>query len=71
MLTRFLQDNSPLMKVARTIVQGALAALVVAIPELVSYYEPPFWVVAAAIPSVMSALAALMAMLGTSETYRG
>lgn len=69
MFTRFLRSNTPGMRAARTIVQGVLAAFIVAVPQLTSQYELPGWAVSLAVPALMSALAAGMAVMRTTQVY--
>lgn len=73
MLEKFINDNSMEMRLARTIVQGVLAALIVFVPTAVGYLnlgpEEASFLTAA----IMAVLSPLMAMLkkGKPEADKG
>lgn len=73
MLEKFINDNSMAMRLARTIVQGVLAALIVFVPTAVGYLnlgpEEASFLTAA----IMAVLSPLMSMLkkGKPEADKG
>lgn len=63
MLDKFLNDNSMSMRLTRTIVQGGVAVLIVAVPLAVSgVVKDPQWA-AVATAAIMAVLSPIMAML--------
>ena len=71
MLDKFLHDESISMRLARTIVQGAVAVLVVAVPLAVSgVVSDPQWA-AILTAAIMAVLSPVMAMLKTGNPEDG
>lgn len=71
MLDRFLNDNSTEMRLARSIVQGVLSVLIVAVPLCVSgVIEDATWA-SIATAAVMCVLSPLMAMMRTGNPEDG
>ena len=71
MLDKFLNDNSMAMRLVRTIVQGIIAVLIVAVPlAIAGVIKDPQWaaIVTAAIMDVMSPI---MAMLKSGKPEDG
>lgn len=71
MLDKFLNDNSMAMRLVRTIVQGIIAVLIVAVPLAISgVVNDPQWasIITAAIMAVLSPV---MAMLKTGKPEDG
>ena len=71
MLDKFLNDNSMILRLVRTIVQGIIAVLIVAVPLAIGgVIKDPQWaaIVTAAIRSVLSPI---MAMLKTGKPEDG
>lgn len=68
MLEKFINDNSMSMRLARTIVQGVLAALIVFVPTAVGYLnlgpEEATFLTAA----IMAVLSPVMAIFKKGET---
>lgn len=71
MLDKFLNDNSMAMRLVRTIVQGIIATLIVAVPLAISgVVNDPQWasIITAAIMAVLSPI---MAMLKSGKPEDG
>ena len=68
MLDKFLTDNTTAMRLARTVVQGVIAALVVFIPTAVGYLELTAEEAAFVTALVMAVLSPVMSLLRRSET---
>lgn len=71
MLDKFLNDNSMAMRLGRTIVQGGVAVLIVAVPLAVGgVIKDPQWA-AIATAAIMAVLSPIMAMLKTGKPEDG
>lgn len=71
MLDKFLNDNSMAMRLVRTIVQGTIATLIVAIPLAVAgVIKDPQWA-AIATAAIMAVLSPIMAMLKSGKPEDG
>lgn len=70
MLDKFLTDNSTSMRLARTIVQGVIAALIVFIPSAVGYINLTPEVASVVTAVIMAVLSPVMALLKKSETIK-
>ena len=71
MLDKFLHDESMSMRLARTIVQGVIAVLIVAIPLAIGgIVTDPQWA-AIATAAIMAVLSPIMAMLKTGNPEDG
>lgn len=71
MIDRFLSDNSTSMRLARTVFQGVVAALVVFVPAAVGWMELEPEVASLLTAVVMAVLSPVMALLKKSETIEG
>lgn len=71
MIDRFLSDNSTSMRLARTVFQGVVAALVVFVPAAVGWMELESEVASLLTAVVMAVLSPVMALLKKSETIEG
>lgn len=71
MIDRFLSDNSTSMRLARTIFQGVIAALVVFVPAAVGWLELEPEVASLLTAVVMAVLSPVMALLKKSDTIEG
>lgn len=67
MFEKFINDNSMEMRLARTIVQGLLAALIVFVPTAVGYLNLGAEEATFLTAAIMAVLSPLMAMLKTGE----
>lgn len=63
-MDRFLTENSPQMRCARTIVQGVLGVIVAELPQVLGLYQLDPVVSASVVALVMAVLSPVMAMLG-------
>lgn len=71
MLDKFLNDNSMAMRLGRTIVQGSIAVLIVAVPLAVGgVIKDPQWA-AIGTAAIMAVLSPIMAMLKTGKPEDG
>lgn len=71
MLDKFLNDNSMAMRLARTIAQGIIATLIVAVPLAVGgVIKDPQWA-AVATAAIMAVLSPIMAMLKSGKPEDG
>lgn len=71
MLDRFLSDDSTEARLARSIVQGAVSVLIVAVPLAVSgVVEDPTWA-SIATAAIMCVLSPVMSMLRTGNPEDG
>lgn len=71
MLDKFLNDNSMAMRLVRTIVQGIIATLIVAVPlAIAGVIKDPQWA-AVATAAIMAVLSPIMAMLKSSKPEDG
>lgn len=68
MLDKFLTDNSISMRLARTIIQGIIAALIVFVPSAVGYINLTPEVASVVTAVIMAVLSPVMALLKKSET---
>lgn len=68
MLEKFINDNSMSMRLARTIVQGVLAALIVFVPTAVGYLNLGPEEATFLTASIMAVLSPVMAIFKKSET---
>lgn len=68
MLDKFLTDNSTSMRLARTIVQGIIAALIVFIPSAVGYINLTPEAASVVTAVIMAVLSPVMALLKKSDT---
>ncbi len=68
MLDKFLTDNSISMRLARTIIQGVIAALIVFVPSAVGYINLTPEVASVVTAVIMAVLSPVMALLKKSET---
>ena len=71
MLDKFLNDNSMAMRLVRTIVQGIIAVLIVAVPLAIGgVIKDPQWA-AIVTAAIMAVLSPIMAMLKTDKPEDG
>lgn len=71
MLDKFLNDNSMAMRLVRTIVQGIIAVLIVAVPlAIAGVIKDPQWA-AVATAAIMAVLSPIMAMLKNGKPEDG
>ena len=71
MLDKFLNDNSMAMRLVRTIVQGIIAVLIVAVPlAIAGVIQNPQWA-AVATAAIMAVLSPIMAMLKNGKPEDG
>lgn len=71
MLDKFLNDNSMAMRLVRTIVQGIIAVLIVAVPLAIGgVIKDPQWA-AVATAAIMAVLSPIMAMLKNGKPEDG
>lgn len=71
MLDKFLNDNSMAMRLARTIVQGIIAVLIVAVPlAIAGVIKDPQWA-AIVTAAIMAVLSPIMAMLKNGKPEDG
>lgn len=71
MLDKFLNDNSMAMRLVRTIVQGIIAVLIVAVPLAIGgVVNDPQWA-AIVTAAIMAVLSPIMAMLKTGKPEDG
>ena len=71
MLDKFLNDNSMAMRLARTIVSGLVAVLIVAVPLAIGgVIKDPQWA-AIVTAAIMAVLSPIMAMLKTGKPEDG
>ena len=71
MLDKFLNDNSMAMRLVRTIVQGIIATLIVAVPlAIAGVIKDPQWA-AVATAAIMAVLSPIMAMLKNGKPENG
>ena len=71
MLDKFLNDNSMAMRLVRTIVQGIIAVLIVAVPlAIAGVIKDPQWA-AVATAAIMAVLSPIMAMLKNGNPEDG
>ena len=71
MLDKFLNDNSMAMRLVRTIVQGIIAVLIVAVPLAISgVIKDPQWA-AIVTAAIMAVLSPIMAMLKNGKPEDG
>lgn len=68
MLDRFLTDNGTSMRLARTVVQGVIAALIVFVPTAVGWLDMGAEAASFATAVIMAVLSPVMALLKKSET---
>lgn len=68
MLDKFLTDNSTSMRLARTVFQGVIAALVVFVPTAVGWLDMSAETASFLTAVVMAVLSPVMALLKKSET---
>lgn len=68
MLDKFLTDNSTSMRLARTIIQGIIAALIVFVPSAIGYINLTPEVASVLTAVIMAVLSPVMALLKKSET---
>lgn len=68
MLDKFLTDNSTSMRLARTVFQGVIAALVVFVPTAVGWLDMSAEAASFATAVIMAVLSPVMALLKKSET---
>ena len=71
MLDKFLRDESTGMRLARTIVQGIIAVLIVAIPLAVSGVVTDAQWASVITAAIMAVLSPIMAMLKTGNPEDG
>lgn len=70
MLDKFLTDNSTSMRLARTIIQGIIAALIVFVPSAIGYINLTPEVASVLTAVIMAVLSPVMALLKKSETIK-
>ena len=71
MLDKFLNDNSMAMRLVRTIVQGIIATLIVAVPlAIAGVIKDPQWA-AVVTAAIMAVLSPIMAMLKSGKPEDG
>ncbi len=71
MLDKFLNDNSMAMRLVRTIVQGIIATLIVAVPlAIAGVIKDPQWA-AIDTAAIMAVLSPIMAMLKSGKPEDG
>lgn len=71
MLDKFLNDNSMAMRLVRTIVQGIIAVLIVAVPlAIAGVVKDPQWA-AIVTAAIMAVLSPIMAMLKSGKPEDG
>lgn len=71
MLDKFLNDNSMAMRLVRTIVQGIIATLIVAVPlAIAGVIKDPQWA-AIVTAAIMAVLSPIMAMLKSGKPEDG
>lgn len=71
MLDKFLNDNSMAMRLVRTIVQGIIAVLIVAVPlAIAGVIKDPQWA-AIVTAAIMAVLSPIMAMLKSGKPEDG
>lgn len=71
MLDKFLNDNSMAMRLVRTIVQGIIATLIVAVPlAIAGVIKDPQWA-AITTAAIMAILSPIMAMLKSGKPEDG
>lgn len=71
MLDKFLNDNSMAMRLVRTIVQGIIAVLIVAVPlAIAGVIKDPQWA-AIVTAAIMAVLSPIMAMLKNGKPEDG
>ena len=71
MLDKFLNDNSMAMRLVRTIVQGIIATLIVAVPlAIAGVIKDPQWA-AVVTAAIMAVLSPIMAMLKKGKPEDG
>lgn len=71
MLDKFLNDNSMAMRLIRTIVQGIIATLIVAVPlAIAGVIKDPQWA-AITTAAIMAVLSPIMAMLKSGKPEDG
>ena len=71
MLDKFLNDNSMAMRLVRTIVQGIIATLIVAVPlAIAGVIKDPQWA-AIVTAAIMAVLSPIMAMLKNGKPEDG
>lgn len=68
MLDKFLTDNTTAMRLARTVVQGVIAALVVFIPTAIGCLDLGAEAASFATACIMAVLSPVMSLLKKSET---
>lgn len=68
MLDKFLTDNTTSMRLARTIVQGVIAAAIVFIPTAVGWLDLSAEAASFGTAVIMAVLSPVMALLKKSET---
>lgn len=67
MLDKFLHGDTMGMRLARTIVQGLLAVLIVAVPMLVGYANLPAEAASVLTAAIMAVLSPIMAAIKTGN----
>lgn len=67
MLNEFINGNGMAMRLARTIVQGLLAAIIVFVPTAVGYFNLGAEEATFLTAAIMAVLSPLMSMLKTGE----
>lgn len=71
MLDKFLNDNSMAMRLVRTVVQGIIATLIVAVPlAIAGVIKDPQWA-AIVTAAIMAVLSPIMAMLKSGKPEDG
>lgn len=71
MFDKFLNDNSMAMRLVRTIVQGIIATLIVAVPlAIAGVIKDPQWA-AIVTAAIMAVLSPIMAMLKSGKPEDG
>lgn len=68
MIDKFLTDNSTSMRLARTILQGVIAALIVFVPSAIGYINLTPEVASVVTAVIMAILSPIMSLLKKSET---
>ena len=71
MLERFINDNSMSMRLARTIVQGVLAALIVFVPTAVGYLNLGAEEATFLTAAIMAVLSPVMAIFKNGDIEKG
>lgn len=68
MLDRFLTENTTSMRLARTVVQGLIAAIVVFLPTAVGWLQLSAETATFMTAAIMAVLSPLMALIKKSDT---